>query len=98
MWYFAWMLGLPLACAFAVLNAMWLELRESDVTMAVMQVGIMRMPVHQRRVPVPVRVWLAKCGVWAVLMLMMFVVAMAVFVFQGVMGVFVVVSLGQMQP
>ena len=30
MWYFAWMLGLPLACAFAVLNAMWLELRESD--------------------------------------------------------------------
>ena len=30
MWYFAWVLGLPLACAFAVLNAMWLELRESD--------------------------------------------------------------------
>ena len=30
MWYFAWMLGLPLACALAVLNAMWLELRESD--------------------------------------------------------------------
>ncbi|WP_425101820.1 cytochrome bd-I oxidase subunit CydX [Tropicibacter sp. S64] len=28
MWYFAWMLGLPLAAAFAVLNAMWLELRE----------------------------------------------------------------------
>ncbi|HJU33417.1 MAG TPA: cytochrome bd-I oxidase subunit CydX, partial [Hyphomicrobiaceae bacterium] len=27
MWYFAWMLGLPLACALAVLNAMWLELR-----------------------------------------------------------------------
>ncbi|MBP0482683.1 cytochrome bd-I oxidase subunit CydX [Sagittula salina] len=28
MWYFAWILGLPLAAAFAVLNAMWLELRE----------------------------------------------------------------------
>lgn len=28
MWYFAWMLGLPLAALFAVLNAMWLELRE----------------------------------------------------------------------
>lgn len=26
MWYFAWILGLGLACAFAVLNAMWLEL------------------------------------------------------------------------
>jgi cyd operon protein YbgT len=28
MWYFAWLLGLPLACAFAVLNAMWFELME----------------------------------------------------------------------
>jgi cyd operon protein YbgT len=28
MWYFAWMLGLPLACALAVLNAMWFELME----------------------------------------------------------------------
>ncbi|MBE9605150.1 cytochrome bd-I oxidase subunit CydX [Acetobacteraceae bacterium H6797] len=26
MWYFAWLLGLPLAAAFAVLNAMWFEL------------------------------------------------------------------------
>ncbi len=26
MWYFAWVLGLGLACAFAILNAMWLEL------------------------------------------------------------------------
>ncbi|RKK05309.1 cytochrome bd-I oxidase subunit CydX [Pseudoroseomonas wenyumeiae] len=29
MWYFAWLLGLPLAYAFAVLNAMWFELMES---------------------------------------------------------------------
>ncbi|MFT3731956.1 MAG: cytochrome bd-I oxidase subunit CydX [Hyphomicrobium sp.] len=28
MWYFAWLLGLPLAAAFAVLNAMWYELVE----------------------------------------------------------------------
>ncbi|MBN7785821.1 cytochrome bd-I oxidase subunit CydX [Ponticoccus gilvus] len=27
MWYFAWLLGLPLAALFAVMNAMWLELR-----------------------------------------------------------------------
>lgn len=26
MWYFSWILGLPLAAAFAVLNAMWYEL------------------------------------------------------------------------
>ncbi|MBK1625121.1 MULTISPECIES: cytochrome bd-I oxidase subunit CydX [Afifella] len=30
MWYFAWLLGLPLAAAFAVLNAMWFELMEED--------------------------------------------------------------------
>lgn len=28
MWYFSWILGTGLACTFAVLNAMWLELRE----------------------------------------------------------------------
>ena len=28
MWYFAWLLGLPLAAAFAVLNAMWFEMTE----------------------------------------------------------------------
>lgn len=28
MWYFSWILGLGLACSFAILNAMWLELRE----------------------------------------------------------------------
>jgi cyd operon protein YbgT len=28
MWYFAWILGLPLAAAFAVLNAMWYEMMD----------------------------------------------------------------------
>jgi cyd operon protein YbgT len=28
MWYFAWILGLPLAAMFAVVNAMWLEMQE----------------------------------------------------------------------
>jgi cyd operon protein YbgT len=26
MWYFSWMLGLALACSFAILNALWFEL------------------------------------------------------------------------
>ncbi len=26
MWYFTWILGLGLACTFAVLNALWFEL------------------------------------------------------------------------
>ena len=30
MWYFAWVLGMPLACSLAILNAMWLELRSDD--------------------------------------------------------------------
>lgn len=25
MWYFAWILGVGFACAFGVINAMWLE-------------------------------------------------------------------------
>jgi cyd operon protein YbgT len=30
MWYFSWILGLGLACSFAILNAMWLELRQAN--------------------------------------------------------------------
>ncbi|MBN9341483.1 MAG: cyd operon protein YbgT [Comamonadaceae bacterium SCN 68-20] len=30
MWYFAWILGLPLAAGFAVLNAMWYELMDDE--------------------------------------------------------------------
>lgn len=30
MWYFAWILGLPLAAGFAVLNAMWYELMNDE--------------------------------------------------------------------
>ena len=29
---FAWLLGLPLAAAFAVLNAMWYELMDDEAT------------------------------------------------------------------
>lgn len=29
MWYFSWVLGLGLACSFAILNAMWLEMDET---------------------------------------------------------------------
>lgn len=30
MWYFAWILGIGLACAFAILNAMWYEFKLSE--------------------------------------------------------------------
>lgn len=32
MWYFAWILGASLACSFAILNAIWFELKESSKT------------------------------------------------------------------
>ena len=28
MWYFSWILGFGLACSFAILNAMWFELKD----------------------------------------------------------------------
>lgn len=31
MWYFAWVLGFGLACAFAILNALWHELHVTDM-------------------------------------------------------------------
>lgn len=30
MWYFAWILGTGLACIFAILNGVWLELQQND--------------------------------------------------------------------
>lgn len=30
MWYFTWILGVGLACAFGILNAMWLELDDDE--------------------------------------------------------------------
>jgi len=30
MWYFTWVLGLGLACSFAILNAMWFEVDADD--------------------------------------------------------------------
>jgi cyd operon protein YbgT len=30
MWYFAWILGLGLAVAFGILNAIWFEIRECE--------------------------------------------------------------------
>jgi cyd operon protein YbgT len=31
MWYFAWVLGVGFAGAFSILNAMWLELHETEL-------------------------------------------------------------------
>lgn len=44
MWYFAWLLGLPLAAIFAVMNAMWLELKEDEKRIAVGNTSPARAP------------------------------------------------------
>lgn len=31
MWYFAWILGVLLACSFGIINAMWLENLEQEI-------------------------------------------------------------------
>ena len=36
MWYFSWILGVGLACSFAILNAMWFEMREDRRVAAVL--------------------------------------------------------------
>lgn len=30
MWYFAWILGVLLACSFGIINAMWLDAEEDQ--------------------------------------------------------------------
>jgi len=40
MWYFSWILGLGLACAFGILNAMWYEVHADD-------------EAHRQKEPVP---------------------------------------------
>jgi cytochrome bd-I ubiquinol oxidase subunit X len=39
MWYFSWILGLGLAAAFAILNAMWFELDADREAMTVPVAG-----------------------------------------------------------
>jgi cyd operon protein YbgT len=31
MWYFSWILGIGLACSFAILNAMWFEVHADSL-------------------------------------------------------------------
>lgn len=31
MWYFTWLLGLPVAALLAILNSMWFEMKEDEL-------------------------------------------------------------------
>ena len=63
-----------------------------------MQIGIMRVSVHNGLVAVPMGVRFARRIVRSVLVPMVCIVAVVVFVLEGLVLVFVVMPLGEMQP
>jgi hypothetical protein len=68
------------------------------VAVAVMQIGVMRVAMDQRRVVVPVRVWLAERISRSVLMLMMNVMAVPMLVFQSIVDMLMLMLFDQVQP
>lgn len=45
MWYFSWILGVSLASSFAILNAMWFEMKSTDAKTQVTSAGKSRLPL-----------------------------------------------------
>ena len=68
------------------------------MTMAMMQIGVVWVPVYDADVPMPVRVRFASRISRGVLVLMVVVVMVPVLVFHGFVQMFVLVPLGQVQP
>ncbi len=68
------------------------------MAMPVMQVRVVRMPVHQAGVPVSMGVRLAGRHIRPVIMLVMLIVSMTMFMFHRLVAMFVVMPFGQMQP
>ena len=68
------------------------------MSMPMMEVRVVRMPVHQANVPVPMRVWFTGRIARTMRVLMMLVVTMPVFMLHRLVNVLVLVSFRQMQP
>ena len=68
------------------------------VAVPVMQIGIVRMPMHQRLMAMPVHMRLTERHVWPMYVPMMRVVAVAVLVLYRFVRMLMVVPLGEMQP
>ena len=63
---------------------------------AIVEVGIMRMPVQEPFVPMPMRMWLCQRSVMGALV--MFVVVVLVVVLDRLAPMFMAMSFGQMKP
>ena len=68
------------------------------VIVPVVEVRVVGVPVRDRRVPVAVRMWLARRVTRGVFVLVMEVVDVAMGMLQRFMRVFVIVRLGDVQP
>ena len=68
------------------------------MSMPMMEVRVVRMPVHQAHVPMAMSVRFARRVAGAMRVLMMLVVTMPVFMLHRFVNVLVLVPLGQMQP
>jgi hypothetical protein len=68
------------------------------VLVPVVEVRVVGVPVRDRQMPVTVRVWFARRVTGGVFVLVMEVVDVAMGMLQRFMGVFVIVSLGDVQP
>jgi hypothetical protein len=68
------------------------------VAVAVMQIGEVRMPMHQRQVPMQMRVRLARRVVRTVAMLVMLVVGVPVLVLHRFVNMLMLMSFGEMEP
>jgi hypothetical protein len=68
------------------------------MSVPMMEVRVVRMPVHQANVTMPMSVQFAGRIACAMRVLMMLVVTMPVFMLHRLVNVLVLVPLGQMQP
>ena len=68
------------------------------VTMSVMQIGVVRMPMHQRLMPVPMAMRFAWRCARPVHVLMMVIMRMSMRVFEWTMCMLVHVLFGEVQP
>ena len=68
------------------------------MSMPMMEVRVVRMPVHQANVPVPMSVWFTGRIAGTMRVLMMLVVTMSVFMLHRLVNVLMLMTFGQMQP
>jgi hypothetical protein len=66
--------------------------------MPMMKVGVVRMPMHKRAVPMPVSVRLTRLSVRPMRMLMMFVMRVPVLVLHRLVRMLMLMAFRQVQP